>query len=247
MRIHDIVIFFFSYISVNSEADGTHDCVESCKKGEQERLGEHCYYWSTWRGSWDYARLACEGRNGLNGSLAAVTSMEIHNFLMTKVDKEDRNTWYWIGGSHKEEEGTWKWEDGSEWNFTNWASQPNQQPNGADSRDCLQIYHPTATNGWNDHFCNDIYLFICSWRVCSGHICPYCVVIEIFLKQLFCSKPNHGCKCLYHSPKQHKWRERSWCRQRKFLSNVIELESGLSLLCRTRLCQLYLLNNDINE
>ena len=57
--------------------------MESCKEGEQERLGEHCYYWSTRRKFWDAAKLFCEDKDG---SLAAVTSMEIHNFLM----KNDR-------------------------------------------------------------------------------------------------------------------------------------------------------------
>ena len=42
-------------------------------------------------GTWHSSKQDCES---LNGSLAAITSIEIHNFLMTKVDKENRLTWY---------------------------------------------------------------------------------------------------------------------------------------------------------
>ena len=174
MRIQDILIFSCSFLNISCEKYAQEYCLESCKEGEQERLGEHCYYWSTWLARWDDAKLYCES---MNGSLAAVTSMEIHNFLMTKVDKDDRYTWYWIGGSDMEKEGTWMWEDGSEWDFTNWASQPIQQPSGGDNQDCLQIHHTRrATNGWNAEHCTSSYPFICSWRICTGYI--YIIVLE---------------------------------------------------------------------
>ena len=193
MKTLGLIIFTCNFLFNNCEENGRQFCVESCKEGEQERLGEHCYFWSITQASWEDAKLNCES---LNASLAAVTSMEIHDFLMTKV-----GPWYWIGGSDKEKEGAWKWEDGSVWNFTNWANNPIQQPTNF-NEDCLQIFHPySATNGWNDNQCNHHHPFICSWRVCSGHICPYYAGIEIFVKQLYCSGHNHGCKRLY--PKQH--------------------------------------------
>ena len=134
------------------------DCVESCKEGEQERLGDHCYYWSTVRKSWEDSESHCQDEDG---HLAAVTSLEIHNFLLQKIDTLYTNTWYWIGGSDKEQEGKWRWTDGNVWNFTNWAE---WQPSGR-NQDCLRI-----RNGyrWNDHSCNFLYQFICSWTICSG-------------------------------------------------------------------------------
>ena len=120
MKTLGLIIFSCVFLYINCEENRKQSCVESCKKGEQERLGGHCYFWSTGRTSWDDAKLTCKD---LNGNLAAVTSMGIHNFLMKKVDKDNSRTWYWIGGSDREEEGTWKWEDGSAWDFTNWASQ----------------------------------------------------------------------------------------------------------------------------
>ena len=175
MRTLDLMVFSSICLFNNCEENGKQFCVESCKEEEQsQRLGEHCFIWSTTAASWEDAKFFCES---LNGSLAVVTSMEIHDFLMTKVDKEDRNTWYWIGGSNKEKEGTWKWEDGSVWNFTNWGSHPRgerTEPNGGTDENCLQIHHNNygiATNGWNDKPCNRIFPFICSWRICPGHIC----------------------------------------------------------------------------
>merc|ERR1711962_494682 len=167
MRTLGLIIFSSICLFINCKENGKQFCVESCKEEEQsQRLGEHCFIWSTTRASWDKAKLFCES---LNGRLAAVTSMEIHNFLMTKVNKDDEYTWYWIGGSDWEKEGTWKWEDGSVWDFTNWASQPVQQPSGDDNSDCLQIYHSTAANGWHDNLCIYNYQFICSWTICSAN------------------------------------------------------------------------------
>ena len=168
MRTLGLIIFSSIYILIICEENRKQSCVESCKEGVQERFGEHCYLWSTGHVWWHSAKLTCER---VNGSLAAVTSMEIHNFLMTKVDKDDEHTWYWIGGSDKEKEGTWKWEDGSEWDFTNWASKPLKQPNDASHQNCLQIHNQlSARNGWNDQGCNSYHRFICSWRICSGVI-----------------------------------------------------------------------------
>ena len=61
-------------------------CVQSCRMGEQEEFGDHCYFWSKVheRKNWEESKSHCEG---LNGTLAAVTSLPIHNFLMKKVDK----------------------------------------------------------------------------------------------------------------------------------------------------------------
>ena len=165
MRTLGLIMISCIYLFIVCEGDGNKYCVESCKEGEQERLSEHCYYWSTKTNTWDKAKKECEK---MNGKLAAVTSMEIHNFLMRKVNKGNWRTWYWIGGSDKEKEGTWKWEDGSVWDFTNWASRLNQQPNNWLNQDCLQIYHSWATNGWNDYECNRHRQFICSWKICSG-------------------------------------------------------------------------------
>ena len=91
MRIQDILIFSCSFLNISCEKYAQEYCLESCKEGEQERLGEHCYYWSTRKGTWHSSKQDCES---LNGSLAAITSIEIRKFLMTKVDKENRLTWY---------------------------------------------------------------------------------------------------------------------------------------------------------
>ena len=97
-----VLIFYCSFLNIKCEKNAKEYCLESCKEGEQERLGEHCYYWSTRKGTWHSSKQDSES---LNGSLAAITSIEIHNVLMTKVDKENRLTWYYIDGSDVEKEG----------------------------------------------------------------------------------------------------------------------------------------------
>ena len=175
----------FSSKGDDDRAEKQQDCVESCEEDSQKRLGDHCYYWSTARKTWDESELFCKSRNG---HLAAVTSLKIHNFLFKKVDKNDRETWLWIGGSDRGQERKWKWTDGSVWNFTNWADQPYKQPSNGRRQDCLQIYHHTyAKNGWNDQQCSFHFLFICSWKICPGMTFLkkrekylYCSLTEIF-------------------------------------------------------------------
>merc|ERR1712013_530074 len=158
----------------SSKKDEVYACVESCKEGEQERFENHCYFWSIPKGgwgdpakkNWEESKSECDMRNG---TLAAVTSIEVHKFLMRKVDKESRiqDTWFWIGGTDKEIEGIWKWADGSDWSFTQWATLPNKQPSSGSKQNCLQLYHGThATNGWNDQYCSQSLPFICSWKIC---------------------------------------------------------------------------------
>ena len=160
--------------------EGGENCLKSCPAGEDEKkeeMGDHCYYWSTVTKTWEYSKYHCEGEGG---HLAAVTSLEIHNFLMQKVNTETARyrTWFWIGGSEQGTEGIWEWEDGSEWEFTKWANKTIQQPNNdRPDHDFLQIHICTsahlhictsASNGWNDNQCSKHYQFICSWKICSG-------------------------------------------------------------------------------
>ena len=148
-------------------------CVQYCKTGEQEEFGDHCYFWSSNKQNWDESKSHCEI---MNGTLAAVTSLPIHNFLVRKVDKGSDNqyTWFWIGGTDRETEGNWKWVDGSDWNFSHWATLRDKQPSGGPNQNCLQIYHGRyATNGWNDQYCYMALPFICSWKICQGTRYPY--------------------------------------------------------------------------
>ena len=85
----------FNGYLVSSEEENNHRCVESCKEGEQERFYDDCYFWSkpnsVWadpaKKNWKESNFECNRRNG---TLAAVTSLEIHNFLLRKVDKESK-------------------------------------------------------------------------------------------------------------------------------------------------------------
>ena len=86
---------FLLLIKCNGDSyDADHDhCVESCNEDRHEDLDDHCYYWSTARQFWETSKQECEG---MDGHLAAVTSLRIHNFLMKRVDKKDKDTWFWI-------------------------------------------------------------------------------------------------------------------------------------------------------
>ena len=156
---------FLSIKGDKIDADEQQKCVESCEEDTQERLDDHCYYWSASEQSWQISESLCKS---MNGHLAAVTNSEIHNFLMKKATNALKTS-FWIGGTDQDREGTWKWTDGSKWEFTKWADQPEQQPSNGSYQNCLQIKHTNhAKNGWNDHWCSYNYRFICSWKICPG-------------------------------------------------------------------------------
>ena len=64
-------------------------CAESCTTGYwYDELGDHCYHRSGYETTWHIAEAKCkEMFKGKGGHLAAVTSREIHDLLMKKVEK----------------------------------------------------------------------------------------------------------------------------------------------------------------
>ena len=87
-------------------------CVKVCPKG-WESHGDRCYLWQNDPKNWTEAEQFCKDKGA---HLASVTSLNIHNYIWSKI--EPTGSSFWIGGSDQEEEGLWKWSDGSEWNFT---------------------------------------------------------------------------------------------------------------------------------
>ena len=143
----NVGVMFFPFQEVKGEKEN--QCEPSCPKG-WERMEDHCYLWPSadLRRSWGEAEQFC---NDQDGHLASVTNLKIQNYIQSKVEKNDSNTFFWIGGTDRENEGKWGWIDGNDWNFTHWATEPTQQPNDFMNEDCLQIYDQnTAQDGWND-------------------------------------------------------------------------------------------------
>ena len=113
MRFSSLALLTSAVFATLSNAEvgddeGSENCSIYCPAGEKEKkeeMGDHCYYWSTVTKTWEGSEAHCESKGG---HLAAVTSLEIHNFLMKKVNKgtDGRDTWFWIEGSDKEREGT---------------------------------------------------------------------------------------------------------------------------------------------
>ena len=56
--------------------------------------------------SWPDAEQFC---NENDGHLASVTNLKIQNYIQSKVEKNDSNTFFWIGGTDRENEGKWVW------------------------------------------------------------------------------------------------------------------------------------------
>ena len=135
-------------------------CVVSCPSG-WERKGDRCYIWSNdwndWK-NWFEAEETCKSHGG---HLASVTDQHIHDYMMGKTNI------HWIGGFLGNEESSWAWSDCSEWVFdSGWKE---GEPNFVDSEKCVEYrYFWHTGNGWNNDHCDNMKLFVCSKRICSG-------------------------------------------------------------------------------
>ena len=153
--------FFFIFFSIHGskgQKESPHKCFRLCPNttGWEEKE-DRCYLWPGLRRSWIRAEKFC---NEKAAHLASVSSLEIHNYIRSKVDPGNDRKFFWVGGTDRKMEGKWMWTDGSAWNFEKWATSPQKQPDNAKGEHCLQIYHPSAEDGWNDKgSCQKNYVF----------------------------------------------------------------------------------------
>ena len=81
-----------------------------------EPFGDLYYLWQEKSLSWKEAEELCVC---CQGHLAAVTSIQIQDFLAEKVEKSGKAIW--IGASDEDTEGDWNWTDGSPMVFSQWC------------------------------------------------------------------------------------------------------------------------------
>ena len=97
----------FTYIQAN-EGEKEDKCIPSasaCPSG-WERMEDQCYLWpgstnftDSTRKSWANAELFCKDQDG---HLAAVTNQRIHDYMKTKVNADDFDAFFWVGGADRE-------------------------------------------------------------------------------------------------------------------------------------------------
>ncbi|XP_078679028.1 uncharacterized protein LOC144914705 isoform X8 [Branchiostoma floridae x Branchiostoma belcheri] len=96
------------------------------------------------------------------GHLADVKTQELHDFLLSEIQKVDASRDYWIGLNDLKDEKTWTWSDGtpvSDCVFTNWAP---GEPNNAygQGQDCGHLWKGKGFK-WDDDGCGKQKYFIC--------------------------------------------------------------------------------------
>ena len=160
LLVHSCFIFF-SIQDSKGENENLDICFPSCP-GSWEKKEEHCILWPHPILSWTKDEEFCIDKDA---HLASVLNLEIHNYIRSKVNVNDYETFFWIGETGQKEEGNWMWTDGSSWNFTKWATSLNQQPNDFHGReDCLQIYSSWTIDGWNDQSCESKGKLCMQWQ-----------------------------------------------------------------------------------
>ena len=100
----------FTYIQANKgdEEDKCTPSASACPSG-WERMEDQCYLWpgftnstgstGSTRKSWANAELFCKDQDG---HLAAVTNQRIHDYMKTKVNADDFDAFFWVGGADRE-------------------------------------------------------------------------------------------------------------------------------------------------
>ena len=166
---HSCLIFTYIQANKGEKEDKCIPSASACPSG-WERMEDQCYLWpgstnftDSTRKSWANAELFCKDQDG---HLASVTNQRIHDYMKTKVNADDFDAFFWVGGADREQEGNWSWTDGSAWQFTRWATWPRKQPDNWEGEDCLFIHDRGQENGWNDQECSDELRFVCSRPIC---------------------------------------------------------------------------------
>ena len=109
MMRSDFVFFclLFSIEGDKAREQNNDKCFLTCQKG-WEKNGERCYWWQNDPKIWAEAEQFCKDKGA---HLASVTSLNIHNYIWSKIEPTGRSVW--VGGSDQDQEGQWMWIDGS--------------------------------------------------------------------------------------------------------------------------------------
>ena len=134
-------------------------CVEACDEG-WEKLGDHCYRWSTNVMNWTAAEDFCQEEGG---HLASVGSNETMDNIMLGLRRGGfgDNDYFWLGGNDLAKEGVWEWTDCTPWEFSLWAPEEPSNWNGIEH--CVAF---RVNNRWNA-----VRLSAGARPLCSKNIC----------------------------------------------------------------------------
>ncbi|XP_067417521.1 low affinity immunoglobulin epsilon Fc receptor-like [Emydura macquarii macquarii] len=111
-----------------------------CPAGWLPNAG-NCYYFSTVRKNWSYAKQACKDQCA---QLIIIENQQEQEFLTKNSNGKN----YWIGLNDINKEGTFKWIDDSSVSYSNWnKGEPNNHPS---DEDCVHMY---GYGKWNDASC----------------------------------------------------------------------------------------------
>ena len=124
-------------------------------------MGDHCYFWSTDKKTWNEAEVFCQQNNG---HLASITTPAINQYVLEGINSRGFTS-SWVGGNDIYKEGFWKWSDSRPVFFTFWHS---IEPNGGSSENCIHYKSWNDQMKLNDAPCSLSFTFIC--RKISGEI-----------------------------------------------------------------------------
>ncbi|XP_022108306.1 macrophage mannose receptor 1-like [Acanthaster planci] len=141
----------------------TQDPRGACK-GDESRIGSHCYKLVLEPQNWESARDECS-KLGRNGDLASVPIYAVQALIASLVKYAPVDN-IWLGMTSKMPASNFvrefHWVDGSSLTFTNWGS---GQPSLSISQDsCVKMLtDPDEPGEWYDDKCDKVYSYICKY------------------------------------------------------------------------------------
>ncbi|KAG6922175.1 C-type lectin domain family 4 member G [Chelydra serpentina] len=129
-----------AYKILDAVQKGNDSACSICPAGWLLNAG-NCYYFSTVRKYWSYAKQACKDQGA---ELIIIDNPQKQEFLTKNANGKQ----YWIGLHDVGNEGTFIWVDDSPVSYSNWArGEPNNFGSG---EDCVMMF---KDGKWNDATC----------------------------------------------------------------------------------------------
>uniref|UniRef100_A0A672Z9N9 Hepatic lectin-like n=1 Tax=Sphaeramia orbicularis TaxID=375764 RepID=A0A672Z9N9_9TELE len=125
-----------------------------------ERHGEKCYYFSTFKSSWDIGRRFCKefGADLVKIDMKDIMTEEEDKFWIGLTDSKTEGKWVWVDNSSLDDKLQFWWNDSKPIEPDNW---PGEDPDGEDCVRMGELGPVTKLNRWLDKSCKVAQRSIC--------------------------------------------------------------------------------------
>lgn len=163
VRIYEEVIN--SYVRAGQDAnadDLRQELMSLLRPKDTKQLGKYHYRIFTNVVSWEEAEKACRE---MHGRLAVIHNQNENDFI-TRLAKDAKIGYVWIGATDKVKEGNWQWLTGESLEYSNWRrDQVANEPNNYRGNEDYAVLNVAENGKWHDNPNRSDHKpgFVCQW------------------------------------------------------------------------------------